>query len=207
MAEVDIRVPPPQDSPKNIINILNNDCLQAILLEIKDVHDFYRAAKVCTRFQNNAKECFPFKKLRIAYTLEPRGRIHDIVLFDDADAFLSVFGSEIKFLECDFLHHNPNYVHYYDNKIETMAKYCGNTLVELQITRGEFKKFRPFQMLKKLKLINGSIHNFDPVVAFPELKNLHLDYVKINNMDWIAHKFSNLECINFAVILSFKNIY
>lgn len=168
MAEIDISIAPPE----NIIDILNDDCLQAILLKLKDLYDFYRAAKVCTRFQHNVKECFSFKKLRIANVFRPQRMKRNIVLFDDADTFLSIFGPKIKYIECDFRQRNSNH----DNDINMITKYCGNTLVELHIEFGTFNNFRPqFQVLKKISFYNCLNYDFDPVVAFPELKNLHMD--------------------------------
>lgn len=201
MAEVDINVPPPQNSPKNIINILNNDCLQAILLKIENVNDFYKAAKVCTRFQNNAKICFPFKKLRIACTLEPQEMIDNIILHEDAENFLSIFATKIECLHITLTHKisNSNDDHFHDNVIDMIAKYCGNTLVELQIFRGKFNDFRqPFEVLKIFRICQCSIRNFDPTVAFPELKGLQVSSMKIDNVDWLANKFPNLECFHIS---------
>lgn len=51
--------PPEQESPKHIINALNNDCIQEILRRLKNITDFLSAAEVCTLFQENARQCFP----------------------------------------------------------------------------------------------------------------------------------------------------
>lgn len=51
MSTYDVDVPPAQNSPINIVNILPNVCLQQILREIDNVRDFYSAAKVCKWFQ------------------------------------------------------------------------------------------------------------------------------------------------------------
>lgn len=43
-----------QSSPKNILNILNNDCIKAILLKLEKVEDFLSAAekKISRECQN-----------------------------------------------------------------------------------------------------------------------------------------------------------
>lgn len=50
---------PAQDSPKHILNALNDYCIQIILRKLTNPSDFVRAAETCYRFQANALECFP----------------------------------------------------------------------------------------------------------------------------------------------------
>lgn len=50
--------PTAEDSPHNILNALNDFCLQMILERIDYACDFLSAAEVCKRFQANAKACF-----------------------------------------------------------------------------------------------------------------------------------------------------
>lgn len=55
-----ITEPPPQNSPNHILDALSDKCIQRILSYlIRDIRDFYSAAKVCRKFQDNAKECYP----------------------------------------------------------------------------------------------------------------------------------------------------
>lgn len=56
-----IALPPPQDSPKHILNALNDKCIQQIFsyLISGGILDFFSAAEVCKKFQENAKACFP----------------------------------------------------------------------------------------------------------------------------------------------------
>lgn len=116
----DINVPPAQDSPKNIINILDDDCLQAVLLKLEDVYDFFRAAEVCTRFQNNAKQCFPFKSILFTHELGlDRWKSYDVVLHDDADKLLSLFGAKIQSIKCEF----DRLKHIHDHFLNMMAIY------------------------------------------------------------------------------------
>lgn len=71
MEDDDIALPSARDSPKNIINILTDDCLQAA------------EAEVCTRFQNNAKMCFPFRNIRFGCNMSQEKT--NEVFFNDAD--------------------------------------------------------------------------------------------------------------------------
>lgn len=67
LAAIDIDTPPAQDSPKNILNILNNDCLQAIFRKVDNMRDIYSVAHVCVRFQQNAIECSTFREVEFRW--------------------------------------------------------------------------------------------------------------------------------------------
>lgn len=82
---------PPHDSPSNILNTLNDDCIQAILVRITNVPDFANASQACERFQENAKLCFPsrFKSIELC----------SCELFKNREALLSffrIFGNSIR---------------------------------------------------------------------------------------------------------------
>ncbi|XP_031630567.1 uncharacterized protein LOC116345395 [Contarinia nasturtii] len=47
-----------KNSPKNILNSLNNDCIYDIFSKLTNGDDFLNLAQVCTRFQDCAKEFF-----------------------------------------------------------------------------------------------------------------------------------------------------
>lgn len=55
-----ITAPPSQNSLNHILNALNDQCIQHVLTYlIGDIRDFYSAAEVCRKFQDNAKKCYP----------------------------------------------------------------------------------------------------------------------------------------------------
>lgn len=59
-----LQVPPEQDSESNILNALNDDCLQEIFKLLK-VTDLTNVAGVCKRFNEQAKITFDFKHKRL----------------------------------------------------------------------------------------------------------------------------------------------
>lgn len=188
-----------QESPKNILNILDDDCLQAILRRLDDVHDFYKAAKVCIRFQENAKLCFPFKIIRFWFKKEKESnRKNNCSIYSrgsDGDInvkeFLILFGPRIKSI---ILYHKAEL---YFNLI---SLYCGQTLIALEITGPssptyQFRFRSQFPALQIL-IISCAIVDFRTIhtYTFPELKILELCCDEVR---WIAHRFPKLEYFNF----------
>lgn len=49
---------PENDSPSNILNILNDDCLMEVFARLSP-EDLCAVADTCTRFRENAKKIFP----------------------------------------------------------------------------------------------------------------------------------------------------
>lgn len=52
--------PPEQDSPKNILNVLNDNCIREILKKLH-ISTLIKVVNVCTRFNRIAKEVFLIK--------------------------------------------------------------------------------------------------------------------------------------------------
>lgn len=187
---VEIEVPPDQDSPKHILNILNNDCLQEIFRRLKQMRDFLCAAKVCTRFQENALECVPsaFKSLRIddandAPTSLPLEYLPD---------FLSTFGHFIQKIEWSWTQDREHD----DDILNQIAAHCGKTLTDLTVYghKVNFNTALPFEALKKLELYDATIYDLG---ALAPLKSLKLTFVKINDCDWLAKEFPKLQEAKF----------
>lgn len=104
---------PVQDSPKNILNILNDYCIQAILLKVDNILDFYNAAKVCTRFQKNAQTvCFPFKDILfedvLKWTGDNEGKYP--IPRQCAEDFFSIFGQFVKSIMYEQIDDTMNYM-------------------------------------------------------------------------------------------------
>lgn len=183
-------IPPTHDSPKNIINILNNDCIQEVLRLLKNMRDFVNAASVCTRFQENAKECFPsaFKNLRINDADDtPRSLPSSCV-----PAFLRIFGHFIQSIEWSWTQDQEHD----DDILNTIAEFCGKTLTELTVYghKLNFNTASPFEVLEKLELYDATIYDLGPLAP---LKSLKLTFVKINDCDWLAKEFPNLQEAKF----------
>lgn len=86
---------PVEDSPQNIINALNDDCLLHIFTELS-VRDLYTVANVCQRFESIAKHAF-----RIKYSQQGRSPMTDlyeggIITLFQIELFLQTFGTEIR---------------------------------------------------------------------------------------------------------------
>lgn len=50
---------PEHNSPRNMLNILNDHCIQEIFTHLKTRADFLNTAKVCRRFQKNVIKYYP----------------------------------------------------------------------------------------------------------------------------------------------------
>lgn len=194
--ELDVH-PPAENSPKNIMNILNDDCLKAILTKIKDVVDFGNMALVCKRFMQNAIECFPFKRLIIKYPFDCHKRLKSEILVDDIDTFLSIFGHRIKHI-CSYYDFYIDTDELHSQTINLIAKYCGKTLSEFHVIGyGVMNLCTPMQALKTLRVTNLSIENFE--FTFPELENFAwFSDEPVNLSDWIKN-YPKLRNVNIGI--------
>lgn len=203
-------MPPAQDSPKHILNILNDYCIQVIFLKLGNILDFFNAAKVCTRFQMNAKTvCFPFKDILFDYeglkwTDDNEGKYP--ISTQCVEEFFSIFGQFIKSIK---------YVHRWDDPldfgeyffddsteivemnihddVDLIQNYCRNNLVKLDITAACYCSYylnSKFESLEELVLSSASVTSGD---LFPKLKTLYLDSLESSNMDWIENEFPYLK--------------
>lgn len=197
MAENDINVPPAQESPKNIVNILNDDCLQLILLKLDKVCDFWRAAKVCTRFQENAKICYPFKRLSFSAEIWK-----GYTLFEHMEGILKLFGHRIKSISC--ISHSRNKILNHNEHFALISKYCRKTLTELELrtcdTIYDFKL--PFEALEKLNMHRCSfILRTEASFIFPNLRYLKFHYSQCDkNVQWLVNHFPKLQEFYFDLL-------
>lgn len=192
-AENDINIPAEQDSPKHILNALNNFCIRKIFSQIEDVRDYLSAAETCTRFQANAKECFPSTFKTVAFC-DDDAFARNKISFGRAKSFLNIFGHSIKSLTFVRSKDQINY-----NEIfNAIADSCGNTLIELKIHEQilDFNTRSKFKVLEKLELDSSSFHNFHTI---PSLKTLRIlsNNKPIPMTDWYVRHFPRLEEINF----------
>lgn len=210
-----LNILPGQNSPKNIMNILNDDCLKAILMKIEDVYDFGNAALVCKRLMQNAIECFTFRHLIFRYKRNSHcsERQKDEVFFDDADTFLSIFGHRIRSIRI-----YDNYKHMYTDamhkeNINLVAQHCGKTLTELSLmANGVINLPVPMQAVKRLCSNYITFQNF--ALTFPELEVFYVCVGEdVNNFDWITNHFSKLRICSIDarlctsdVLIEFQNL-
>lgn len=164
-----LRVPPSQDSPKNIVNILDDDCIRMILLKLDDAVDVWNAAQVCTRFRKISETSSRIKHIQFGYN----NVLKDVVSFDSAEDFLSLFGPRIESICCDFGSHSKN-VGEADNEknFNLILKYCGQTLIKLKIVGDgtTLHLVSPFEALTKLTLFRIYFMKFDRLLMLPKLE-------------------------------------
>lgn len=189
--------PPPEiESPKNILKLLNDDCLIAIFRKLH-FSTLNTVMNVCIRFNRLAKRAF-FNKYRSK-------KIHILELkwnrrptLSQVEDFLIEFGSSILSLSTvqkDYYDgHFPRqtsvvHIENEDFYLKIIDKYCKN-LNELEFSFVEvneniFFEYRTlFQRLKKLQIRYKlyTIYNiFDALSICSELESLEIDFGVIEN--------------------------
>lgn len=171
-----LAVPPSQDSPKHMLNVLNDHCIQECLRRLEDIESLSNAAQVCTRFQQNAREYFPRKFKRIH--LDDQHTNLKWVKY-----YLRHFGDLIQFVS---LMQIQNENKKYNEIFELIAQNCGDTLKELSIHgyKPKFDLGSKFKALRELRIENTSA-----VIGkkcwfnqeFPQLSS-----ITINNVDGLT---------------------
>lgn len=198
---IDMQDPPAEDSPMNILNKLNNYCIQAIFQQIDNVRDYHSAANVCTRFQANAIRCFPakFEALMIRDSEYLRDRhIFNQIPLSEVKSYLMLFGHLIQSLmwwEQDNQANN-------NGALNVIAKYCGNTLKNLEIPNSnlDWTLVLPhFTALEKLWLRDTNLTNFELHSPLKELK-FFSNNTPVPFNTWFIQSFPQLESIEFLLI-------
>lgn len=159
---------PAQDSPKNILNALNDDCLCHIFDKISHLADIHSISNVCKRFNTIAQIVFPTK-------ISSRWINFDDMVFDDGtpfhhisldeyEGFLSTFGSSIKSLKFRpyYFVPSPNLASQALKLIQTFCKNIRN--LDIEIGR-ELKSFRIPNELRSI---------------LSQLKSLHIRFVRLD---------------------------
>lgn len=186
---MNFEVPPAQDSPKHILNALNDDCIQAIFQRLVNVNDFLSAAETCIRFEENAKLSF-----RSKYEVIRIGRMNSnfesykikyTVAEDRVENFLSIFGHLMTKLDLDSVSH-------------MIAHYCGGSLRTLRVeSTANFNTRSPLQALIELDVDGANIFNFK---YHSQLRRLKVTGLNITHFDWLVQPFPNLEITNLHIL-------
>lgn len=185
--------PPPQDSPRNILNALNDDCLER-MFKLFNLVDLTAAADVCVRFQQHAIDVFNLKYKHVV-------KREDIAEFKGPVKFkmmLRHFGSLIHSLSID-----KNYLK--GNAVDLLNMISEYAPVLKELTLDGFNVggggngsvngvHKLFARLEKLTLFecefkNGARKLF---ASCAELKHLSLNMCEWNNR-CIDQKFPKLE--------------
>lgn len=162
--------PPAQDSPKNILNALNDHCLCVIFQNINHLSDFHSIANVCVKFNQIAQLVFS-SKIRSRWI-----NFEDLVFFDRIsdqsitdsitqllESFLSNFGSSI--VSFKFHRYGIAAMHF-----KLIHKYC--------------KNMRCFDV----SITTRFQHEIADVVRsiFSKLTKLHINFLQSPSFDFIS---------------------
>lgn len=197
--------PPPEESPVHILNCLNDDCIQAILFEIKDARDFLSAAETCTRFQRNAKEIFCLKWQKVViydndnFVVSPTQNLTDwdyktAVPNERLEIFFKIFENQVHSLVFrSFDNRKRDNTH-----LKTALNHCARLLVELTVDRLNFdlKEFPQLLALEKFTLQQGYAYNFESHSTLKSLtlRGCAIKYkIKRSLCDWFTREFPHLE--------------
>lgn len=174
------------EQPSNILNALNDDCLRKIFLYL-DMKTLIKAAEVCIRFNERAKETFAnkFNVLDLYYLRK----------FKPAklDRFFENFGAVIRSLE---MYQEFNSV----KDLERATKYCTSLkslkLWNLRIGEQLTEQLKPlFTTLESLTLIECGLEGDSTclISTCVDLKMLDLYFCDIGDGKCIEQQFKKLE--------------
>lgn len=185
-----ITAPPSENSPQHILNALDDKCIQLVLTYlIGDIRDFYNAAQVCRKFQENAKNCYP----SIYKNFSVRDSDHHLPI-NQVKCFLSIFGHLIQSISWAV-----NFNNAYESEIfDAITEFCGKNLQTLNVRRHnlDFCEVSKFKLLDELYLFDSNIDNFE---LPPTLKKLALTAgTNVNGTSWLSETHPNLIEVRFV---------
>lgn len=157
--DLDLDMPPAQNSEQHILNALDDFCLQRIFRCLNTAADFLNVAETCTRFQDNAKQSFPlkFREICIGHG-KYSGKDHSpYISSPNVRGFLTIFGHLTKSISWCASGDLIN-----DDQIsEMIVRFCGRTLEDLLINNysSKFPEQMQFSALQKLTLVNAAPEN------------------------------------------------
>lgn len=192
----DAKLIPEHDSPLNILEIFNDDCLMLILKHLS-LRDLCAVSEVCTKFKSNADKVFllRFADLRILSDMAVNGIFvcsDGEVLFDGgiSMALLEVlfhnFGPCMKSLHLDGTNWREEQIH---RVFEILEKFGSSGAISTLKIEGYKVENVPNEMLKNLKCLTISSSDLCHGIANSlevcrELIELHL--IKSKNQQFIV---------------------
>lgn len=121
----EISKPPSNDSSKNILIVLNDDCIGLIFEKISNIRDFHSISNVCVRFNRIARKIFSSKIKRRCVNFGDYLLNDEDLQMVQIENFLCDFGSFVESLEI-----SEHYIQGTDGKSNTLLKiihkYCKN---------------------------------------------------------------------------------
>lgn len=192
---MDTDLPPAHDSPKNILNVLNDDCIELILRRLGSKYnniDLLNAAATCKRFRETAKRLISrFRSIAIGVKYCRSVSDHQVPIL------LTNFGHLIEELRFQPRGKRKNHnVKQNDKIFKSIAKYCGKTLKKLEIENYNptFNKKNLFQALEKLILKRAYPKTFH---LYSPLKVLTIESISLKEQPRFLRPFPDLLQINF----------
>lgn len=171
--------PTSEDSPTNILNLLDDDCLRLIFEKVKHLSDIYSITNVCMRFNRIAKQIFATKINQECIDLIDLVPENEVTLLQIED-FLCDFGSSVLSIQIKDQHYK-NILDPSNILLKTINKYCKN-LEKLELTASSVKNATMsqitslFQHLKYLRIdLSTSI--------FEQFKNCLLHCTQLHTLD------------------------
>ncbi|XP_031630302.1 uncharacterized protein LOC116345232 [Contarinia nasturtii] len=138
---------PNNETQKNILNILNDDCLRMIFEKVVNIGDFHSIQKVCGRFEEIAKQIFPLKIKRCDVN------IWDLKSFSKIENFLCEFGSSVQSLQFREPNDMPAVT---DIFLKIIHKYCNN-LIKFNLTISDIS----IGTINKINSLLSKLKNLD----------------------------------------------
>lgn len=190
--------PPAQDSPRHILNSLNDHCIQEIIRRLNRLEDFLSVAETCTRFQKNAQNCFKLKFKRIIIG----GNVNTVrnLPTPRVQSCLSIFGHLIEQLFW-IATKNPAID---KESFKSIGQFCGKTLNH--ITIGNYnvmlqKRLR-FTALQSMSLHEASVRNCE---FHSQLRTLIMHHQGSIPIQLRIREFPNLQHLSLRGIKSLTN--
>lgn len=196
--------PPGEQSPNNILNILNDDCLYEIFKKIPS-SNYGSIANVCVRFNRILSEMLS-RKYSSSYSLRSTFNISSIVYFElftlsQAEDYLRNFGSLIYKANINGWMYKPPFITKTDLICKMISDHCENLrsfqindFVMLNCMANEliplFTRIEEL-IVTKTPSSEGPILNFLPAINCPKLIAFQWDVRKFDRLDDIpfVHKF------------------
>lgn len=219
-----LQQPPKHDSPANILNVLNDDCIREIL---KKLHfsTLNSVVNVCIRFNYIAKEAFLSKYQSKQISISDLEWNRQPTL-SQVNNFLCEFGSSISslsLLKRELFRHVDKNIKDTDVQLKMINKYC-KKLTELAFSCLEVHEHTLYEIrgvLKRLKILRieniTSTSFFDIISVCSELEILEMHFEYQGNSTFILPNttfpklfevvFSYKWDTNFAPILRFIELH
>lgn len=195
-------VPPAQDSPANILNKLDDDCIREIFRFFKAI-DLCIAAQVCTRFNRHANDMFSAKYKE----LDMYDAFDKMLSKNETEALLRNFGALIHSLVA-----SSGRVASTNQFLIKVNNYCAHlkvlNLSGFRIFGVLYKKLRPlFAALEKLTLKDCKLSDNMKALfgVCGKLKSLDLTDCNMSNGKCIKQTFPALEEVSFVRTDGLKN--